>query len=76
MIELGSESDSEMKSLLKRHEYFQAGVQVIWWVYPALKEVHVYTSPKTITICTTIDVLRAAPVLPEFHMTVDELFQK
>lgn len=76
VVELGSGTDSEMKSLMKRHEYFDAGVQVVWWVYPLYKEVYVYTSPKTVTICTDDDVLSAAPALPELTMTVAELFKK
>ena len=65
-----------MKSLIKLHEYFDAGVQVVWWVYPLYKEVYVYTSPKTVTICTDDDTLSAAPALPELTMTVAELFRK
>lgn len=76
VIELASESDIEQKSVIKRHEYFDAGVQVVWWVYPLYKEVYVYTSPKTVTICTDDDVLSAAPALPELTMTVAELFRK
>lgn len=76
VIELASEGDVEQKSFIKLHEYFAAGVQVVWWVYPLYKEVYVYTSPKTVTICTDDDVLSAAPALPELTMTVAELFRK
>lgn len=76
VVELGSTTDSELKSLIKRHEYFDAGVQVVWWVYPLYKEVYVYTSPKIVTICTDDDILSAAPALPELTMTVAELFRK
>jgi Uma2 family endonuclease len=51
-------------------------VQAIWWVYPLYKEVYVYTSPKTVIICTDDDVLSAAPALPELTMTVAELFKR
>ncbi|GAB4035417.1 Uma2 family endonuclease [Spirosoma jeollabukense] len=76
VVESASESDSEQKGIIKLHEYFVAGVQVVWWVYPLYKEVYLYTSPKTVTICTDNDLLSAAPVLAELEMTVDELFQK
>ena len=76
VVELASESDIELKSLIKRHEYFAAGVQVIWWVYPLYKEVYVYTSPKTVIICTDDDILSAAPALPDLQMTVTELFRR
>ena len=74
VIEFASETDSEQKSNQKRHEYFDAGVQVVWWVFPIYKEVYVYTSSKQVTICTDDDVLRAAPALPAFSLTVTELF--
>ena len=76
VVELRSITDSEMKSLIKLHEYFNAGVQVVWWVYPLYKEVYVCTSPKTVTICTDNDVLSAAPALPELTMTVAEFFRE
>ncbi len=76
VIELASETDNELKSLIKRHEYFDAGVQVVWWLYPLYQEVHVYTSPKTVTICTDADQLSTAPVLPELQMSVETLFKQ
>ena len=76
IVEFGSESDNEFKTITKRHEYFTAGVQVLWWVYPAYQEVFVYTSPKTVSICTDTDVLSAAPVLPDLQLTVAELFRR
>ena len=65
-----------MKSIRKRHEYFDTGVQVLWRVFPEYQEVHVYTSPKTVIICTDADTLSAAPVLPDLQMTVTEFFRR
>lgn len=76
VIELASETDNELKSLIKRHEYFDAGVQVVWWIYPTYQEVHIYTSPKAVTICTDTDRLSAVPVLPELMLTVESLFKR
>lgn len=76
VVGFASESDSEQKSSQKRHEYFDAGVQVVWWVFPAYKEVFVYTSPKHVTICTDDDRLSAAPALPNFSLTVADLFTR
>ena len=76
VVEFGSVTDNELTSIKKRHEYFDAGVQVVWWVFPLYKEVYVYTSPKTVTICTDDDVLSAAPALPELQMTVADLFKR
>lgn len=76
VVEFASESDNEQKGIIKLHEYFEAGVQVVWWVYPLYKEVYVYTSPKTVTICTDDDLLSVTPILVELQMTVNELFRK
>ena len=76
VVEFGSVTDNELTSIKKRHEYFDAGVQVVWWVFPLYKEVYVYTSPKTVTICTDDDVLSAASALPELQMTVADLFKR
>ena len=76
VIEFASNSDTDLKTITKRHEYFAAGVQVLWWVYPSYQEVYMYTSPKTVTICTDEDVLSAAPAIPELQMTVAELFRR
>ncbi len=76
VIEFASVSDDVQKGLTKLHQYFDAGVQVVWWVYPLYKEVYVYTSPKNVVICTDDDILSAAAVLPGFQMTVADLFIK
>lgn len=76
IIQTITESDLTISSFSKRHNYFETGVQVAWWVYPIHQEVHVYTSLKTVTICTDDDMLSAAPVLPEMQMTVSELLGK
>lgn len=76
VVEFASKSDNDLDNLIKRHQYFNAGVQVVWWVYPSVQEVYMYTSPKTVTICTDNDVLSAAPALPELQLTVKELFAR
>ena len=74
VIEFGSVSDTESVSVQKRHEYFDAGVEVIWWVFPLYKEVVVYTSPINMTGRHENDLLTAAPALPNFQLTVAQLF--
>ena len=76
VVEFVSEHDDARKYIKKLGEYFQAGVQNVWLVFPDDYTVYVYTSPKTVTICTDNDVLSAAPALPELTMTVAELYRK
>ncbi len=76
VAELVSENDDVRKYLKKLQKYFQAGVQVVWLVFPDDNTVYVYTSSKTVTICMDNDMLSAAPALPELQMTVTELFKR
>ncbi|GAB3938420.1 Uma2 family endonuclease [Larkinella terrae] len=75
VIEIISEYDEVRKVEKKLIEYFQAGVQVVWRIIPEIKTVSVYTSPKTVTICTDTDLISAAPVVPDMTLTVNELFK-
>lgn len=76
VAELVSMNDDARKYIRKLYEYFQAGVQVVWLVFPDDQIIYVYTSPKTVIICTDDDVLSASPALPQLQMTVNELFRK
>lgn len=73
VIEIISPSDNQNKILEKNQEYFSAGVQVIWLIMPNLKQVHIYSSPKKVQICTDDDICSAKPVLPDFEISVNDL---
>ena len=54
----------------------ETGVRVLWIIYPQLRVVHVYTSTKRITVCEDdTDICSAAPVLPEFEISIYDLFK-
>lgn len=74
VIEIISEYDEFGQMNTKLREYFAAGVQAIWWVVPGFDMVHVFTSPKAITIATDIDPLNAMPALTDFNLTVQDIF--
>jgi Uma2 family endonuclease len=73
VIEIISPSDNQNKILEKNQEYFSAGVQVIWLIMPNLKQVHIFTSPKNVQICTDDDICSAKPVLDDFEISVNDL---
>jgi Uma2 family endonuclease len=58
----------------KLDEYFLAGVQVVWHIYPESKQVHVFTSPEQVTICRGKTVCSAAPALGDLEISAEELF--
>lgn len=76
VAELVSEYDDIRKYIRILHQYFDAGVQSVWLVFPEEREVYVYTSPKNVTICADDDVLTAAPILPDLQLTANDLFQR
>jgi Uma2 family endonuclease len=73
LIEIVSPSDDAEKVEEKLAEYFKSTVQVVWHVYPENQVVYVYTSRKSVKICTDDDICSASPVVPDFEISVNEL---
>lgn len=74
-IEVISPTDSANKVSRKVQEYFEAGVKVVWNIYPDLKEVHVFESATAALICRGNDLCSAADAIPGFSMQVAEIFE-
>ncbi|MEZ4934228.1 MAG: Uma2 family endonuclease [Saprospiraceae bacterium] len=74
MIEIISKNDVINKVNKKMIDYRNAGVPVVWHILPDYKEVHVYHGTK-MKIYKGKEVVSAAPVLPDFEMEVDAIFQ-
>jgi Uma2 family endonuclease len=74
-IEVVSPSNTADEVQDKRLEYFQAGVQRVWVVYPRQREVHVYTSPTQVQILTAAQELEGGDILPGFRLPVASLFE-
>lgn len=73
-IEILSDSESYQDVLDKVQDYFDAGVQLVWYVIPANQKIYVYTSPDASQAYKGVDVISAVPVLPDFQFTVVDLF--
>ncbi|CAN5280729.1 hypothetical protein BH09BAC4_BH09BAC4_51710 [soil metagenome] len=74
VIEIISPSDKVKPVEQKVIEYFDAGVQVVWHIHPALRMVRVFTSARQNVTCFENDEFGAAPAIPDLHITVAELF--
>ena len=74
-IEVVLPTDESEKVEAKRIEYFKAGVQVVWHIFPENREVYVYTSRKTVQICFEDDLCSAQPVLNDFSISVNDLLK-
>jgi Uma2 family endonuclease len=55
-------------------DYFRAGVELVWVVYPAQQQVHVYQSQTQIKVLTKADTLDGGTVAPGFRLPLAELF--
>ena len=76
VLEIISPTDKLEDVEEKLHEYFEAGVKVVWQIRPKSQAVHVYTAPTRVSICTGESICSAAPVLPDFEITAQEVFKR
>lgn len=74
VIEMVSAHDKVNAIKEKLRDYFNAGVEVVWYVYPNYEEVEVYTSPSDVRVCKGETLCSAAPALPEFSMKASDVF--
>jgi Uma2 family endonuclease len=73
-IEVASPTDSGTDLLGKVREYFQAGVRLVWIVYPCQRCIHVFEAWDRIRVVTESDTVDGSEVLPGFHLPLDRLF--
>jgi Uma2 family endonuclease len=73
-IEVVSPNDLAEDLLEKVQEYFRAGVEMVWVVYPRLRLIQVYESLSRIRGLTRTDELDGGPVLPGFRLPLATLF--
>src|SRR5712691_10677500 len=75
-VEVVSPTDRADDLMNKIAEYFRAGVEGVWVVFPSQEQIHVYESPTSVRILTRADALRGEPVLPHFQLPVAALFDE
>jgi Uma2 family endonuclease len=73
-IEIVSPHNYVEELLEKIADYFRAGVEQVWVVYPRLQLVHVYESWTRIHVRTDKDELEGGTILPGFRLAVSSLF--
>jgi Uma2 family endonuclease len=74
-VEVVSRTDSGDLIVDKVAEYFRAGVERIWGVFPSQAQVYTYDSPTSVRILTRTDELSGDPILPHFRLPLVELFE-
>jgi Uma2 family endonuclease len=55
-------------------DYFQAGVRLLWVIYPDSGRVYVYQSPTQVTVLERADTLDGGEVLPGFQLPIAQLY--
>jgi Uma2 family endonuclease len=73
-VEVISPTNDAADLIDKIGEYFQAGVQLVWVIYPRQRLVYVYSSPTQNQILTETDELDGGMALPGFRVRIADLF--
>jgi Uma2 family endonuclease len=74
-VEVVSPTNTAPEVLRKVREYFQAGVQRVWVVYPDEEQVYVYSSPTSIRVLERSGELDGEELLEGFRLPLSELFE-
>lgn len=75
-VEVISPSNTRQEMDRKLVEYFQAGVRLVWYVYPKTCETHVYVRPDKFDVVTLSGRLVGGDVLPGFELPLESVFEK
>jgi Uma2 family endonuclease len=73
-IEVLSEGNTEAEMRRKLHDYFTAGVRLVWYIDPRTRSAKSYTSEDQFVEATETDTLSGRDVLPGFELSLKELF--
>ncbi len=73
-VEVFSPGNTPGEMQQKRTEFFAAGTELFWIVFPDRREVEVWTDARTHTTLGQDDHLTGGHVLPEFTVKVSEIF--
>ena len=73
-VEMISPSEERAEKARKVREYFEAGAEQMWHIFPEQQQVVVFTSPTEARILNADDTLTAGDILPGFSYRVGDLF--
>lgn len=73
-VEVLSKGNTPGEMAVKRMEYFDSGVEVVWEIDPKKRTVAVYTTVTDVIVLTIDDTLDGGTVLPGFQLPLKDLF--
>jgi Uma2 family endonuclease len=74
MVEVVSPHDLAEEIMVRLVEYWTAGVQVVWVVYPTQRFVYVYEALRQVRVLGETDELDGGDVLPGLRIPIGSLF--
>ncbi len=74
-VEVVSPTNSANEVEEKIVEYLNAGVSLVWVVYPSTARVYIHDGSSTVRVITRDGELDGGDVLPEFRLRLAELFE-
>ncbi len=74
VVEVASPTDFAEELEVKAEEYLQAGVRLVWIVFPLAQTVHVYNPPNATDVRRVGQQLEGGSVLPGFSVAIADLF--
>ena len=75
-VEVISPTDRAVKVLRKIDDYFQAGVQQVWVVFPRDGRLFLHSGPTSITVLDASDTLDGGAIFPGFRIKLADLFDE
>ncbi|MBW3599455.1 MAG: Uma2 family endonuclease [Planctomycetes bacterium] len=75
-VEVLSESNTAREMENKLQRYFEAGVELVWYVDPESRSARVFTSPTDVTTVDENGLLDGGAVLPGFQLSLRQLFER
>ena len=73
-VEVLSEGNTEQEMSRKLDDYFEAGVQLVWFVDPPTRSIEVFTSRGKSMVLKGTQTLTGGTVLPGFKVKVADIF--
>lgn len=73
-VEVVSPSNDAIDLIRKVRQYLQAGTQLVWVIYPEIREVHIYRPGQAVQTRDDRQYLDAPEVLPGWNLALAELF--
>jgi Uma2 family endonuclease len=73
-VEVISQSNTKAEMTRKLRDYFEAGVEEVWYIYPKTQSIEVYSSPTKVRRISKDGTLTASVVFPGFSLPLSKLF--